>query len=102
MLMTDVFTRLNDEQFRKEWVPELLDQLCVREEDYLSINQLAKALADVRTRYEMMRHVPREKTTTLTKAQKRVIRRLRGIISQADLAKCFGTSQPLISRLQRD
>lgn len=101
LLMTSVFDDLTDEQFKREWVPELLDQLCNPEEPYLSLGQLAKALTDVRTRYEMMMRGQDEQRRLLNDAQERIVCRLRGVVSQKDLAQVFRTSQPNISFIQR-
>ncbi len=109
ILMTDCFDELNDSQFRREWVAELLDQICMGDGEELSIHQLAKALTDVRTRYEMMMQRMMQPVPTrpgqrdsLNDVQMRVIRRLKGVITQKEIAAAFKTSQTRVSQIHRN
>lgn len=100
-LLTDVFDRMDNDDFERHWVAELIDQIAMDEEKLLSLGQLAKLLVDVRSRYRLMNRRRFREHKQLNELQVRIIQRLRGVLPQRELAVIFGVTQPLISNLHR-
>ena len=98
IFMTDVFDDLNDKQFLREWVPELLDQLAACDQEKMPLGDLARMLTDVRSRYNaIMKRRKAKGTTHLNALQVRVIRRCHGPVTHPFLSEVFGVSTPVIA-----
>ena len=97
--MTQTFDQMNDRDFERNWVAELLDQLIMDGDGFVSFGQLAKVLTDVRTRYRLMTSGGFKVNQRLNPVQIRIILRLRGLVLQQDLAIIFQTSQQSISNI---
>lgn len=100
-LLTDVFDRMDNDEFERHWVAELIDQISMDEEKLLSLGQLARLLVDVRSRYRLMNRRRFREHKQLNDLQVRIIQRLRGVLSQRELAVIFRVTQPLISNVHR-
>ena len=98
IFMTDVFDDLNDTQFVREWVPELLDQLACCDQEKMPFADLARMLADIRSRYNsILKRKNTKGTTHLNALQVRIIRRATGHVTHPFLSEIFGVSTPVIA-----
>lgn len=100
IFMTDVFDELTDEQFLREWVSELLDQLATCDEEKMPLADLARMLTDVRSRYNsILKRTKTKGTTHMNALQVRIIRRCSGMVTHPFLSEIFGISTPQIALL---